>query len=439
LPITFLALLLLTCLPGSIAEGPPQVEITSEGGLISGDYQLNATVTGDLQAGEVYFGVDDDDPSTKMTDKGGGDFQAIIDVTILAEGPHTLFIKAINSTGSSITVSLDVDVDRNSPRVILTSKGGMASGGFLVTATVSDPYLNESAVYCVVDDDLEASRGNVLTRVDGDNFEITIDTTTYPDGGHSIRVWAFDIWGSYNKSQGDGMDVDNTPPVIEITSDGGVVSGTYVLWATVTDANLFGPSVNVTVGSEDPLGMTEEGEAWSWIVDTIAHPNGDLVLKVEASDISGYTASTEITITVKNLADLVVTDVEWSADAVDKGRVLEALVTVRNDGSLNASGFKVVMVEDGEILVTTVATEPLDPGASSSYPLVWTTKGSGKRTLSIQVDPDDTVEELNEDDNTWSQTHEVKIEEQEESPGPGVVLAMSALALTMLAARRRRG
>jgi len=403
--------------------------------LISGTYRLNATVTGDLQAGEVYYGVDDDDPSIRMTDKLGGYFQATIDVASLTEGPHILYVKAINTTGVATIGSLEVDVDRNSPQVVLTSPGGVASGDFLVTATAEDPYLNESAVYCVLDDDLEASRDYAMTRVD-DHFEITIDTTAISDGDHVFRIWAFDLWGSYNKSQGDGMVVDNTAPVIDITSDGGVQSGTYIIRVAITEPHLLALSVMVTVGDGDPEVMNHESEIFSWVVDTTVHPNGDLVFKVDASDTGGYSASGTITITVVNMADLVISDVEWSGNSVEDGEKLQAKVTVRNDGSMNATGFKIVIVEDGKVLATTTVTVPLDPGASSTYTVEWTAKGSGKRTLSVQVDPEDAVTEIDEDDNTWPQTHELKVEEA--SPGPGVVLAMSALALAMLVIWRRR-
>jgi hypothetical protein len=431
--------MVMVCLvPSSGGEGLPLVEITSEDGLISGTYALNVTVSGDLEAGEVYYGVDEDDPTTKMTDKGGGAYQASIDVDSLTEGPHTIYVKAINSTGSSTVISINVDVDRNSPQVVLTSAGGDASGDFLVTATVEDPYLNQSAVYFVVDDDLEASRDYVLTRVD-DHFEILFDTTVLPDGDHSIRIWAFDIWGSFNKSHGEGMVVDNTPPVIEITSEGGMQSETYILRVTVTEPNLLALSVNVTVGDDEPMGMDREGEEFIWNVDTTAHPNGDLVLKVDAADAFGHTASETITITIDNKADLVITDVEWSDDAIKDGKYLKATVTVRNDGSVDAVGFKIVVTEDGEVLATTEVTDPLEPGASTNYPVDWTVQGAGKRTFSVEVDPDDAVPEVNEDDNVWPETQEVKVTKQgEDSPGPGAILATSALLLALLVIWRRR-
>ncbi|MCK5415423.1 MAG: hypothetical protein KAJ35_08575, partial [Thermoplasmata archaeon] len=131
--LSLAALLLMQTVGG---DGLPDVTITSPSGITSGTYQLNVTVTGDLQAGEVYYGVDDEDPSTKMTDMGEGDFQADIDTTPLTDGPHTIYVKAINGTGQEVIESIQIDIDTNSPHVVLTSEGGVASGDFLVTATV---------------------------------------------------------------------------------------------------------------------------------------------------------------------------------------------------------------------------------------------------------------------------------------------------------------
>ena len=105
LALTVLALASL--LPAAGAEGLPEVTITSAGGYVSGEHVLEVTVTGDLAPGEVYYGVDGD-PVTKMDDDGGGDFSATIDTTAMADGPHTVSVKAVNTTGESVTVTQDL-------------------------------------------------------------------------------------------------------------------------------------------------------------------------------------------------------------------------------------------------------------------------------------------------------------------------------------------
>jgi len=437
--LSLAALLLMQTVGG---DGLPDVTITSHSGMISGTYELNVTVTGDLQTGEVYYGVDDDDPSTMMTDLGEGDFQADIDTTPLTDGPHTIYVKAINSTGQETITSIQVDIDMNSPHVVITTEGGVASGGFLVTAIVEDAYLDETAIYCVIDDDLEASRGYVLTHVD-DHFEITIDTTAFPDGDHFIRIWAFDIWGSSNKSQGIGMYVDNTAPIIEFLSEGGVQSGTYLLRTTVTDTQLDGLNVTVAIGDSVPLGMDEGASERTFEVDTTQFDNGDLVLTVVAPDLLGHTATESITITVDNRPDLSVSDVEWSEAKIKNGQTVEVNVTVRNVGHVAASGFKVAIMEDDVVLASFDVTQPLAVDETTVVTIEWTAEVAGNRVLCILVDPDDTVEEYDEDDNKWSVDHQLEVEadkeKEEDSPGPGAVLAVSVLvAVTVGLVRWRR-
>jgi hypothetical protein len=436
---------LLLFMPTAGAEGLPDVAITSSDGLISGIYQLNVTVTGDLEPGEVYYAIDDDDPSTVMTDLGGGAFGAEIDTTTLTDGPHKIYVKAVNSTGADVIVFIEVDIDTASPSVVMTTPGGKASGDYLIEGIIEDAYLNESAIYLVVDDDLEASRGNVMTRVD-DHFEIVIDTTAYAEGGHMVRIWAYDLWGSYNKSGGEGMFVDNTAPTIDILSEGGVHSGIYLLRAELTDVHLDGLNVTVAIGDDEPMGMDEGTGERTFQVDTTRYDNGDLVLVIVAPDLLGNTATDSITITVDNRPDLSISDVEWSLAKAKKGETVEANVTVQNDGDVNASGFKVAILENGSVLASFDVAEPLAAGESAIYTIVWTVDGSGERILSVQVDPDDSVGEYDETDNAWSETHpfevtkeEEKEKEEDDSPGPGAVLAISGLlAVTLVLVRGRR-
>lgn len=434
LALTAMAMMLL--LTASVAaEGAPVVSITSEGGQVGGTYRLSAEVSGDLQPGAVYYGIDDDDPDTTMTDAGGGVFQVDIDMSGLAEGPHTLYVKAVNSTGTSTVVSIAVDVDRNSPMVVLTCEGAIVAGDFLVTAEVSDPYLNESAIYCVFGDDLEASRDNVLARV-GDHYEFTVDTTALPDGNYHLRVWAFDLWGSFNKSIGTGLVVDNTAPSVQITSGGGAHSGSYALDATVEDPHLDGTSIKAYVGADGPVAMQGGGSSWSLQIDLTAYPNGELVIVVEASDLPGSSSTEEITITVDNRPDLRVSFVDWGRTKLKRGEMLTVNASVINDGLVAASGFGVAIIREGEVLGTVTVPGPLEPGGVTTALVEWEVDGKGSFEIIIQVDHDDTVIEFNEDDNVYTEPQTIVVTEKEgDSPGPGAVVAVVVLTIVALARR----
>jgi len=430
--------ILVATLPAA-ADGLPVVTITSEGGLISGTYQLTAEVSGDLQPGEVYYWVDED-PSTAMTDAGGGVYQADIEVAELAEGPHTIYLKAVNTTGAFTVASIPVDVDRDSPMVTLTSEVGSVSGDILITADVSDPYLNESAIYCVVDDDLEASRDYLLSRVD-DQYEITLDTTVFPDGDHMVRIWAFDLWGSFNKSVGTGMVVDNTPPTVTITSEDGMHSGAYHLQADVSDAHLDFLSVVARVGMDGPSQMDGDGPSRSLDIDLRPYDNGELVIQVDASDTLGNSRTGSITIIVDNKPDLVAVDAEWAQDSADAGQTVSLTVTVRNDGDAPAQGFTVGLFDGDTLLASTVINDSLVPEESRGFSISWVVEGKGTRDLSVRVDTDDDVKEYRETNNDIPDVQSFQVTRKKddgESPGPGSSAVALAMALMVVAVRWRR-
>lgn len=438
LPSLAIIAVLVSTVPAA-ADGPPVVTITSEGGLISGTYQLTAEVMGDLQPGEVYYWVDTD-PGTLMTDEGGGVYQADVEVAELAEGPHTIYVKAVNTTGASTVASLPVDVDRDSPMVTLTSDVGSVSGDILITADVSDPYLNESAIYCVVDDDLEASREYLLSRVD-DHYEITLDTTEFPDGDHMVRIWAFDLWGSFNKSVGTGMVVDNTPPTVTITSEGGAHSGAYLLQADVSDPHLDVLSVVARVGTDGPLQMDGDGPARSLDIDLRPYDNGQLVIQVDASDTHGNSRTGSVTITVDNKPDLVAVDAEWDRDSADAGQTVSLTVTVLNDGDAPAQGFTVGLFDGDTLLASTVVNDSLVPDESMGFSISWVVEGKGTRDLSVRVDADDDVVEYQETNNDLPDVQSFQVTRKKddgESPGPGPSAVALAMALMVVAVRWRR-
>lgn len=429
-----IALMTLLLAPSAGGEGLPVVEFLSEGGLISGTHEVKVSVTGDFAEGEVYYYVDVG-PEEMMDDPHDGTYRALIDADELADGPHTIYVWAYNTTGEKAIATQDLVVDNHSPEVHVTSEGGLVSGEILVTGTAEDVYLNESAVYCVVDDDIEAGKSNVMTRVD-DHFEFTLNTTKYADGDHHVRVWAYDQWGSNNTSQAIDLEIDNTPPAVELLSDTGKQTGTYMLRVRVVDPHLDG--VNASVGGGLPEGMTGPGDEWTLDIDTTALDDGEVEIVVEAVDTLGNPTVYTFSITAANTPDLEIVNVAWDRTEVKLGKTLGVTVTVRNNGSVDVVGFKVAIVEGGEVLEDLNVTTPLAPGGVEDYVVVWKTKGPGKHRLSVQVDPGDEIAESDETDNAWPLESDIAVQEVDENPGPGALLALlGLLGLGLYLGRRR--
>lgn len=207
-------LLLVASIALADNTGPPIITFRSDGGYVSGTRSLEAYVDGDMAYGVAMWSMDeDDDGSYQEMDDAGAFWAVVLDMRSYADGPHTLYVKAWNTTGVTAVASLDLDVDNHSPSVAILTGHGTAWGDLLFEGEAEDVYLNESAVYCLVDDDEVASKTNAMTRA-GDRFQVTLDTTLLDDGDHLLRVWAFDLWGNSNKSQAVNVFVSNAANLV---------------------------------------------------------------------------------------------------------------------------------------------------------------------------------------------------------------------------------
>ncbi|NIP34175.1 MAG: hypothetical protein GWN18_04555 [Thermoplasmata archaeon] len=190
-------------------EGPPVILEISEGGYASEWYDLEVSVEGDMARGTAFWAMDDDYPDRmeEMEDTGASFYVHIL-LDDVEDGPHTLWVVVYNSTGTTVTDSVVIDVDNHSPYVEAITNHSTIHGDFVFEGRAVDPYLNESAVYCLIDGDETSSKANVMTKV-GDHFEFTVDATTMTDGEHLARIWAFDLWGNSNKSHAIVLFVSN--------------------------------------------------------------------------------------------------------------------------------------------------------------------------------------------------------------------------------------
>jgi hypothetical protein len=430
--IALLALLALST--GAAAEGLPTITFVSPEGWSSGQFTLEVTITGDVDPGEVYYGIDEDEPTTQMTRAGGDTYKATVDSGILADGPHTITVKALNSTGQAASADLDIAVDNHSPAVYATSVHQVVSGDYLFTGTAEDAYINESAVYVIIDGDRDGAKDNVMTRVD-DHFEFVVDTTQLTEGEHLFRLWAFDLPGNNNQSYAVGINVDRTPPVVTIVSEGGAHSVQYMLEVTVDEAHL--DSVMVAVGDASPVAMGEIGGGWEWLLDLTQVPEGELTFTVTASDTVGLESTpVSITITVDQKADLEIFEVDWAKIVAGEGETLKVVVTVGNVGTETAVGFDISVLSEGKTHASVTDDTGLVPGEEKVYTIEWEAKNPGKWTVWVQVDVDDAIDESDETTNQLSEDETLDIKAAE--PGMGAAILILALAGAVAILGRRR-
>ncbi len=432
--ITLLALLALSS--GAAADGLPTITFVSPEGWSSGQFTLQVTVTGDVDAGEVYYGIDEDEPTIQMTGAGGDTYKATVDSSILADGPHTITVKAQNSTGQAASADLNIAVDNHSPAVFSTSVYEAVDEEYLFTGTAEDAYLNESAVYVIIDGDQDGAKDNVMTRVD-DHFEFLLDTTQLADGEHLMRLWAFDLPGNNNQSYAVGIQVDHTPPVVTIVSEGGTYAVQYRLEVTVTEEHLDLHDVMVAVGDASPIAMGEFEGGWEWLLDLTDVPEGELTFTVTALDDVGLESTpVSITITVDQKADLEIFEVEWAKIEAEEGETLKVVVTVGNLGTEAAVGFDVSVLSQGKTHASVTDDTGLVPGEQKIYTIEWEAKDPGKWTIWVEVDVDDAVDEADESTNQLSEDETLNIKAAE--PGMGAAILILALAGAVAILGRRR-
>ena len=429
-------LVLLAMSSGASADGLPTITFDTQEDWAAGQFTFEVTITGDLDSGEVFYGIDEDDQTIQMTDAGSGTYEATLDTTALADGPHTITVKALNTTGQAASADLDIDVDNHSPAVFSTSGNLVVSGDYLFTGTAEDAYLNESAVYVIIDGDQDGAKDNVMTRVD-DHFEFVVDTTQLTEGEHLFRLFAFDLGGSNNQSYAVGIQVDRTPPEVTIVSEGGTYSVQYNLEVTVTDAHIDGHAVMVAVGDASPIEMGEAEGGWELSVDLSEVPEGELTLTVTATDTLGLeSAPVSITISIDQKADLEIFDVNWTKIVVEEGETLKVIVTVGNVGTDTAVGFDVTVLSEGKTHASVTEGTGLAPGEQKSYTIEWEAKNPGKWTIWVEVDVDDSVEEWDESNNQQSDDETLEIKAAE--PGMGAAILVLALAGAVAVLGRRR-
>ncbi len=161
-------------------------------------------------AATVSFAVDD--PSAVAYCSLDGALPAVpctspVGYSGLADGPHTVDIFAVSAGGRfSATVSTSFTVDTTAPVVTVghAPSGRVPAANAYLDYTVNDP---AATVWCSVD-------GGVAAVCGGGH----VDLTGLPSGPHTVSLYATDAAGNTGASVTAGFTMDNTAPVVTLTS-----------------------------------------------------------------------------------------------------------------------------------------------------------------------------------------------------------------------------
>jgi hypothetical protein len=251
------------------------------------------------------------------------------------------------------------------PSVTLTSpnQGATVRGSVPLAATASDDH-----GVSVVDFSVDGARVGSDTDPAG-GFTWTWDSTSVPDGSHTITATATDSIGQ-RSSDSRSVTVDNAddPPTVTVTAPaaGAYVSGTIELRATASDDNAVATVEFLDGGTSLGAGTLSNG-VWrlSWTPSEGPH-----TVTAIATDSIGQTGSDSHAFTVDNTAPTV------SITSPADGATVTGTVTVTAQ-PLDASPIvSVRFLSDGSVIGT-------DTSSGGGWSIAWNTITESNGTLAL--------------------------------------------------------
>ncbi|MFH0919165.1 MAG: Ig-like domain-containing protein [Fibrobacterota bacterium] len=354
----------------------PVVSITSPvaGTTVSGQttLQFSATIGGGYTISTREISVD------------GGSFVSTTTTTshtwstgALADGSHTVQIRATGSNGTSTTSELVIYITANAPSITLAAPRAdtVVSGDLAVlfTATPVAP----------------ATVASTQISVDGGAWTATTTTATHAlstqaltDGSHTVQVKVTDSNGKTGLSQILKFNVQNLPTVtLTAPRADTVVSGDLAVLFTAT------PVAPATVATTQ---ISVDGGAWTATTTTATHAlstqtltDGSHTVQVRATDSNGKTGLSQVVkFNVQNLPTVIMTAPR--ADTVVSGTlVVQFTVTPVSPATIASTQ---ISVDGGTWRATTTATtdtlntQPMTDGSHTVQ--VKATDSNGKSGLS---------------------------------------------------------
>ncbi len=205
----------------------------------------------------------------------------------LADGPHTVDVRATDGAGNQATASVSMTVDTTAPVVAI---GSPADGALTLDATPSVIFgvtdATSTSTECAVDAGAFASCSSVWTA------------PTLTDGLHTLTVRASDQAGNQGTAAVN-LTVDASLPVVAITAPAGgsVTSNTTpAIFFTVTDASATSEQCRIDAGAFGACASP---------LTTATLADGSHTVTVRSTDAAGNQGSASVTLTVDTTSPAV--------------------------------------------------------------------------------------------------------------------------------------
>ncbi len=209
---------------------------------------------------------------------------------LAVDGVHTLNETATDKAGNSASTSASVKVDMTAPQIsAIGVTGTPGSNGWYISplqlsATASD-----------------ATSGLASLKIDVDGtWSAFAGSKTLGDGSHTVQFQATDNAGNVTTTAAQQYKVDTTAPVITA-----VVAGTSGSNGWYTSSVQVNASATVSISGVSALNVSVDGGAWNVYATPISLSDGQHIVKFQAADNAGNSASTTLSVKVDTTAPTI--------------------------------------------------------------------------------------------------------------------------------------
>jgi hypothetical protein len=232
-------------------------------------------------------------------DKGGYvDIMTPWNTETLAEGEHTITVRAMDDAGHETTLEFSITVDNIAPELaFVTPTANTFYSGYMNVRISAFDLVGVEEVLIRLDDDKDSTE--IFRSPETGLYETSIDTEDLNDGEHAIYAEVYDKNG-HVASRKLEFRTDNTGPDIDIISPEDYGFGEVIFTFNVTDINgvkmvllnidssgwreiTLAAQVDVDIGD----GEVTEVFSYNYIWSTIPDDNGKHFYVVKAIDAFG--------------------------------------------------------------------------------------------------------------------------------------------------------
>jgi len=284
---------------------PPSVAITdpAAGATISGTYRVKVSASdSDGIVAKVELSIDSASYIDVTANFEGTSYYYNWDTTAVADGSHTLDVRATDNLGAianAAQVVVTVDNVDEPPTVSIGSpqNGSVVAGTVTIQVSASDDKGLNAVEYQIDAGPFQTLNFNSSTGY----WEASWNTTLENDGPHTVTAKATDT-GGQSSTASVGVTTDNTAPVVSIVApaEEATVSGTIVIKASVTEANINSVEYQVDNGAFSEMGYNSASGYWEASWDTTTVANGSHMVTVRAMDKANNSGSDSNAVTVDN-------------------------------------------------------------------------------------------------------------------------------------------